>query len=177
MEIKQREVEAEYNKVMNRISGVFYGELGLANAQKYMKGLLSDAERKNGWQIAENQGESTPYTLQQFIYRGTYSADRLRDELRGYVSEELGEEDGVLVVDDTGFMKQGVKSCGVKRQYTGTAGKICNCQVGVFLTYYSSKGHTPLDRRLYIPKEWIDDKARRDEAGVPKEAKFQTKQY
>jgi len=132
MEIRNREVESEYIKLMNRISGVFYGGLGMMNAEKYMKGLLSDAERKNGWQIAENQGESTPYNLQQFIYRGEYSADELRDELRGYVSEELGEEDGVLIVDDTGFIKQGMKSCGVQRQYTGTLGKICNCQLGVF---------------------------------------------
>jgi len=175
MEISNREVEAEYIKMMNRISGVFYGGLGMMNAQKYMRGLLSDAERKNGWQMAENQGESTPYNLQQFIYRGRYSADSLRDELRGYVSEELGEEDGVMVVDDTGFIKQGEKSCGVQRQYTGTLGKKCNCQIGVFLTYGSSKGHTPLDRRLYIPQKWFDDKARCAEAGVPEDAEFQTK--
>ena len=160
---------------MSRISGVFYGELGFANAKKYMKGLLSEAERKNGWQIAEILGESTPYTLQQFIYRGTYSSNSLRDELRGYVSENLGEEDGVLVADDTGFIKQGEKSCGVQRQYTGTLGKICNCQLGVFLTYASSKGHTPLDRRLYIPEGWMEDKERRLEAGVPKELEFATK--
>ena len=175
MEINNREIEAEYNKIMNRISGIFYGELGFGNAQKYMKGLLSEAERKNGWQIAEKQGESTPYNLQQFIYRGTYSADKLRDELRGYISEEIGEEDGTFVLDDTGFIKQGKKSCGVQRQYTGTAGKICNCQVGAFLTYASRKGHCPIDRRLYLPKEWIEDQGRRDEAGVPKEVEFQTK--
>ena len=149
--------------------------MGFANAKKYMKGLLSEAERKNGWQIAEILGESTPYTLQQFIYRGTYSSNSLRDELRGYVSENLGEEDGVLVADDTGFIKQGEKSCGVQRQYTGTLGKICNCQLGVFLTYASSKGHTPLDRRLYIPEGWMEDKERRLEAGVPKELEFATK--
>ena len=175
MEIKVCEAEAEYNKLMNRISGVFFGELGFANAQKYMKGLLSEAERKNGWQIAEIIGESTPYTLQQFIYRGTYSSESLRNELRGYVSENLGEAEGTLVVDDTGFIKQGVKSCGVQRQYTGTLGKVCNCQLGVFLTYASTKGHTPIDRRLYIPQSWIDDKDRREEAGVPEETKFQTK--
>jgi SRSO17 transposase len=161
--------------MMSKISGVFCGEQGFANAQKYMKGLLSEAERKNGWQIAENQGESTPYNLQQFIYRGVWCADELRDELRGYVREELGEPEGVLVADDTGFIKQGEKSCGVQRQYTGTLGKTCNCQIGVFLTYASSKGHTPFDRRLYIPQKWFDDKARCDEAGVPKDTEFQTK--
>lgn len=175
MEIKNQEIETEYNKLMSRISGVFHNELGFSNAKKYITGLMSETKRKNGWQIAEIVGESTPYTLQQFIYRGGYRADELRDELRGYVSEELGEADGVLVTDDTGFIKQGKKSCGVKRQYTGTAGKIENCQIGVFLTYASTKGHTPLDRRLYIPAEWIEDKARRNEAGVAKDTKFQTK--
>ena len=144
MEITNREVETEYNKLMKRISGVFYGGLGFMNAQKYIKGLLSEAERKNGWQIAENQGESTPYNLQQFIYRGVYSAEELRDELRGYVSEELGEPDGVLVTDDTGFIKQGDKSCGVQRQYTGTVGKTANCQLGVF-----KRNKVPLYIRKY----------------------------
>jgi len=175
MEIKNREVESEYIKLMNRISRVFYGGLGMMNAQKYIRGLLSDAERKNGWQIAEKTGESAPYNVQQFINRGVYSSNELRDELRGYVSEELGESDGVMIVDDTGFIKQGEKSCGVQRQYTGTVGKTANCQLGVFLSYSSSKGHTPIDRRLYLPQKWIDDKKRRDEAGVPKDAKFQTK--
>ena len=132
MEIKVREAEAEYNKLMNRVGEVFFSELGFENAQKYMKGLLSSAERKNGWQLSEITGESTPYKLQQFIYRGSYSADKIRDITREYVSENLGEADGVMVVDDTGFIKQGDKSCGVQRQYTGTLGKICNCQLGVF---------------------------------------------
>ena len=175
MEIKSQEIEEEYNKLMSRISGVFHSDLGFSNAKKYMKGLLSGADRKNGWQIAEMVGESTPYTLQQFIYRGGYSSDTLRDELRCYVSDELGEDDGVMIVDDTGFIKQGDKSCGVQRQYTGTTGKTCNCQIGVFLTYASSKGHTPLDRRLYIPEKWFADKARCAEAGIPEDLEFQTK--
>jgi len=175
MEIKVREAEEEYNKLMNRIGEVFFSDLGFENAQKYMKGLLSSATRKNGWQLSEITGESTPYKLQQFIYRGSYSADKIRDITREYASENLGEPDGVLVVDDTGFIKQGEKSCGVQRQYTGTMGKICNCQLGVFLTYASSKGHTPIDRRLYMPKAWTEDKARCEEAGVPEELKFRTK--
>ena len=117
--------------------------------QKYLRGLLGNAERKNGWQMAEYLGESTPYGIQQFIYRGRYRADGLRNELREYVAEELGDEDGVLVLDETGFLKQGKKSCGVQRQYSGTAGRIENCQIGVFMTYASSKGHSPIDRRLY----------------------------
>jgi len=175
MEIKKSEAEAEYNKLMNRLGGVFYSDLGFANAEKYMKGLLSSASRKNGWQVSEIVGESTPYKLQQFIYRGSYSADKIRDIEREYVSEELGEEEGIMVADDTGFIKQGDKSCGVQRQYTGTLGKICNCQLGVFLTYASSKGHTPIDRRLYMPEKWMNDKARRDEAGVPEDLEFATK--
>jgi len=175
MEIKEREAEAEYNKLMKRIGEVFFSDLGFENAQKYMKGLLSGASRKNGWQLSEITGESTPYKLQQFIYRGSYSADKIRDITRDYVNENLGEEDGVMVADDTGFIKQGKKSCGVQRQYTGTLGKICNCQLGVFLTYASSKGHTPIDRRLYMPEVWVDDKPRCTEAGVPEDLKFQTK--
>jgi len=175
MEIKVREAEEEYNKMMNRLGEAFYSDLGFENAQKYMKGLLSSAGRKNGWQLSEIIGESTPYKLQQFIYRGSYSADKVRDITREYVRENLGEEDGVLVVDDTGFVKQGKKSCGVQRQYTGTMGKICNCQLGVFLTYASRKGHTPIDRRLYMPEVWIEDKPRCTEAGVPEELKFATK--
>lgn len=175
MRIEARVLEESYNKLLSRISKIFFSESGFKNAQKYIKGLLGEAERKNGWQIAETIGESTPYNLQQFIYRGRYNADLLRDELLGYVSEELGEEDGVLVVDDTGFIKQGKKSCGVQRQYTGTVGKIANCQIGVFLTYASKKGHAAIDRRLYIPKVWCEDGERRMEAGIPPELKFQTK--
>ena len=100
-----------------------------------MRGLLSPIERKNGWQISEVMGETTPYSIQQFLYRGQFNADNLRNHLREYVNEKLGESDGVLVVDETGFLKQRKMSCGVKRQYSGTAGRIENCQIGVFLTY------------------------------------------
>jgi len=173
--IKEGEIEQEYNGLMTRISGEFANELGYRNAENYVKGLLGTAERKNGWQLSEYIGENSPYKMQQFLYRGEYSAEGLRDELRSYVGEKLGEAEGILVVDDTGFIKQGKKSCGVKRQYTGTVGKVANCQIGVFLTYASTRGHSAIDRRLYIPKEWIEDTERRKEAGVPKEAKFQTK--
>jgi SRSO17 transposase len=175
MERNNREIEVEYSKLMNRIGNVFFGELGYKNAQNYIRGLIGSAERKNGWQLSEYIGEKSPEKLQQFIYRGSYSADALRDELRGYVAENIGEEDGVMVVDDTGFIKQGVKSCGVQRQYTGTLGKICNCQIGVFLTYASSRGHSPIDRRLYIPESWLEDRTRSREAGIPEDTKFQTK--
>ena len=173
--LKNLEIEQEYDEIVNRIGKVFANESGYRNARNYIKGLLGTAERKNGWQLSENIGEATPYKMQQFIYRGEYKSDAIRDEVRRYIGEKIGEADGVFVVDDTGFMKQGVKSCGVKRQYTGTAGKVTNCQIGVFLTYVSRHGHSPIDRRLYIPEEWVTDSKRRAEAGIPEEFEFQTK--
>ena len=175
MDISRGEVEKEYNKLTQRLEMIFASEAGFQNMRKYLKSLLGNAERKNGWQISEYLGETTPYAMQQFLYRGRFSADNLRDELRSYVSENLGEEDGVIVVDETGFLKQGKHSCGVKRQYSGTAGRVENCQIGVFLTYSSSKGHSPIDRRLYIPQEWIDDSPRLEKARVPKTLTFRTK--
>ena len=118
MEITVCEVEAEYNKEMNRLGEVFFSDLVFENAEKYMKGLQSSASRKNGWQLSEIVGESTPYKLQQHIYRGRYSADKMRDITREYAVENLGEKDGVKVADDTGFIKQGEKSCGVQRQWS-----------------------------------------------------------
>jgi len=170
-----RDVESEFIRFMNRLGGVFASERGFKTCQKYIKGLLGPAERKNGWQLSEALGETTPYEIQQFLYRGRFSSDEIQDVLREYVGEELGEEDGVMVIDETGFLKQGKKSCGVKRQYSGTAGRIENCQIGVFLTYASQKGHSPIDRRLYIPEDWNNDEGRRKEAGVPETVTFQTK--
>jgi len=167
--------EQGYNELLDRTKGVFAGLSGFTMAQSYVRGLLGTAERKNGWQMAEYLGKTTPYAIQQFLYRGRYSADALRNTQREYVGEKLGEKDGVLVVDETGFLKQGKKSCGVKRQYSGTAGRIENCQIGVFLTYASTKGHCPIDRRLYLPEEWINDEQRRKAAGVPEDVEFQTK--
>ena len=175
MEIKTKKVQEEFDKAMNKIAPIFFSELGLTNAKKYITGLLGPSERKNGWQLSEYMGEETPYKLQQFIYRGRYDADKLRDASREYIAEEIGDPEGVLVVDDTGFIKQGKKSCGVKRQYSGTAGKIENCQIGVFLTYSSQKGHAPIDRRLYIPEEWMNDAERLKEANVPDTLTFKTK--
>lgn len=168
-------IEEEFTRLLSLLAPVFANISGLQNAENYLKGLLSSAERKNGWQIAESQGEETPSSIQQFIYRGKYSADTLRDVLSDYVCEILGEDDGVLVVDETGFLKQGKMSCGVKRQYSGTAGKVANCQIGTFVIYASKKGHAPIDRRLYIPSDWIEDRDRCTEAGVPDSVEFQTK--
>jgi len=165
----------EIEGLIQRIGKRYVTRNGRETAQKYLLGLLSSAERKNGWQMAEQLGESTPYKIQQFLYRGNWNANHVRDDLRSYASERLGEATGVLVVDETGFLKQGKKSAGVKRQYSGTAGRIENCQIGVFLTYAGTKGYTMIDRELYLPKEWIEDKGRCAEAGIPVDALFRTK--
>ena len=148
MEFQNLEMNSAYLDLTNRISRVFPSEAGFEKAKKYLFGLLSPIERKNGWQMAEAVGATTPYSLQQFIYRGKFNPDTLCNKLQCYVNDHLGDEDGTLVVDETGFLKQGKMSCGVKRQYSGTAGRIENCQIGVFLTYSSHIGHTPIDRGL-----------------------------
>ncbi len=144
-------------------------------AYDYLRALLSPIERKNGWQIAELIGDATPDGVQRLLATALWDAAKVRDDLQSYVVAHLGDEDGVLVVDETGFLKKGTKSVGVKRQYTGTAGKRENCQIGVFLAYATSRGRTFLDRDLYLPQEWAADTPRREEAGVPKELAFQTK--
>ncbi len=144
-------------------------------AAKYIRGLMAPVERKNGWQIAEAIGDKAPDLTQRLLYQAKWDADAARDELQQIVVETLGDEEGIGVVDETGFLKKGTKSVGVKRQYTGTAGKKENCQIGVFLAYATPKGHAFLDRRLYLPKEWCADAERCAEAKIPEEVEFQTK--
>src|SRR6187431_3259938 len=144
-------------------------------ARAYLQGLLCPVERKNGWQLAENAGDRTPDGVQDFLARMRWDADQVRDDLQAYVVAQLGDADGVLVLDETGFVKKGTKSVGVQRQYSGTAGRIENCQVGVFLGYASRHGHALLDRALYLPKTWAGDEERRSAAGVPAETAFATK--
>jgi len=141
----------------------------------YLRGLISLIERKNGWQLAEEAGDQTPYGVQHLLGRAEWDAGEVRDDLRSYVIEHLGDEQAVLVVDETGFLKKGDKSAGVQRQYSGTAGRIENCQIGVFLAYASPKGRTFIDRELYLPEQWARDQARRREAGVPEAVRFATK--
>ena len=145
------------------------------HACAYLRGLLSGAERKNGWQLAEETGYTQPRSIQRVMDRSVWDADALSDELRAYVVAELGDPAGVLVVDETGFLKQGTHSVGVKRQYSGTAGRIENCQIGVFLSYASPRGRTGLDRALYLPQEWATAAARCTAAGVPEQTTCQTK--
>ena len=146
-----------------------------ARAGVYVQGLLSAAERKNGWTLAEQAGDATPDAMQRLLNHADWDADAVRDDLRGYVVEQLGDDAAVLVVDETGFLKKGTKSAGVARQYSGTAGRIENCQVGVFLAYATPAGRTFLDRELYLPRAWIDDRDRCAEAGIGPEVEFQTK--
>lgn len=140
-----------------------------------MRGLMSHIPRKNGWQLAEYVGEETPDGIQRLLNAAVWNVDGVRDDLRSYVVEELGTPEATLVIDETGFLKKGTQSVGVKRQYSGTAGRIENCQIGVFLAYASAKGHALIDRELYLPKEWAADSKRRKEARVPDETTFQTK--
>ena len=144
-------------------------------AAAYLKGLLAPVERKNGWQLAEAAGDRTPDGVQEFLSRVRWDADAVRDDLRAYVGQHLGDAGAVLILDETGFLKKGDKSAGVQRQYSGTAGRIENCQVGVFLAYASRYGRTLLDRALYLPDSWVTDGARRAEAGIPEAVAFATK--
>jgi SRSO17 transposase len=158
-----------------RIAGRFRRSEARERAKRYLAGLLARVERKNGWQLAEHLGEPGPQGVQRLLNAADWDADAVRDDLRTYVAEHLGTPAGVLIVDETGFLKKGIKSVGVQRQYSGTAGRIENCQIGVFVGYASAKGRTFLDRELYLPKEWTMDTARCREAGVPAAVAFATK--
>jgi len=161
--------------VGDRLSDHFARSEVRQRAREYLHGLLSEAERKNSWQLAEVAGNATPYGIQHLLGRANWDADAVRDDLREYVIEHLADAKSSLIVDETGFIKKGEKSVGVKRQYTGTVGKRENCQVGVFLAYASSRGQAFIDRELYLPEEWADDRDRRERAGVPEQVKMRTK--
>src|SRR3954447_14747111 len=145
-------------------------------ARRYLVGLLERVERKNGWQLAETIGEAGPRGVQRLLSAATWDADAVRDDLRAYVVDHLGDPvSGVLILDDTGFVKKGDKSCGVGRQYTGTVGDTANAQVGVFLAYASGRGAAFVDRALYLPRGWTDDPGRCRGAGIPRTVRFATK--
>jgi SRSO17 transposase len=144
-------------------------------APAYLRGLISSIERKHGWQLAEAAGKPTPYGVQHVLGRAVWGAEAVRDDLRAYVVEHLGDAGAVLVVDETGFVKKGVQSVGVARQYSGTAGRVENCQIGVFLAYATKRGRTFLDRALYLPRQWAPDAARRAASGVPAAMSVATK--
>jgi SRSO17 transposase len=165
----------ELDAVGDRLGPHFARSEPRQRALGYVRGLLSATERKNGWQLAEHLGDPTPDGVQHLLARASWDADAVRDDLTRYVADHLGQPDGVLVVDETGFLKKGTKSVGVGRQYSGTAGRIENCQIGVFLGYVTGRGRALLDRALYLPKDWAQDRKRRKAAGVPKDVAFATK--
>jgi SRSO17 transposase len=161
--------------VKARIRSLFRQKRVLASAGQFLDGLLGNESRKTGWMRAEAAGDPGPWRQQAILGRGRWDADALRDIVRDYALETLTDEEAVLVVDETGFLKQGKASCGVARQYTGSAGKITNCQIGVFACYVSRYGHAFIDRSLYLPKEWTDDRGRLTTAHVPENVGFATK--
>lgn len=160
--------------VKARMRPLFRRELA-ASAEGFLDGLLGEERRKTGWMRAEAAGDPGPWRQQAILGRGRWDADALRDIVRDYALETLADRDAVLVIDETGFLKQGKASCGVARQYTGSAGKITNCQIGVFATYVSRHGHAFIDRALYLPKAWTEDRARLTKAHVPESVSFATK--
>jgi SRSO17 transposase len=158
-----------------RIAGRFVRAEPRRRVLAYLRGLLGNVGRKNGWQLAEHAGERTPDGMQRLLATADWDPDGVRDDLREYVVEHLGDPAAVLVVDETGFLKKGTTSVGVQRQYSGTAGKIDNCQLGVFLAYASAKGRAMIDRELYLPERWTDDPPRCRAARVPEQVQFRTK--
>src|ERR687886_1884320 len=162
-------------EVERRLAPFFARAEARQQALAYLRGLLSPVERKNSWQLAEVVGATNPYGLQHLLGRADWDADAVRDELHRYVTAYFGDADAVVVIDETGFLKKGRMSAGVARQYSGTAGRIENVQIGVFLTYASRHGPTLLDRELYLPKEWTDDRERCEQAGIPRTRTLQTK--
>jgi len=165
-----------FDEVMARIAGRFGRVEPRATARGYLLGLLSSVERKNCWQLAEQAGHTRPGPMQRLLRYARWDADAVRDDLRAYAAEHLGADGGVLVVDETGFLKKGRSSAGVQRPYTGTAGRIENTQVGVFLALATSRGRALIDRRLYLPEHsWANDPERRTAAGMPETVQFATK--
>src|SRR5258708_2857234 len=156
-----------FQEICQRLGKHFGRSEARERVGRYLLGLLSDVERKNGWQIAEKMYELGPQGMQRLLNATVWDVEAVRDELRAYVIEQLGEPDGVLIADETGFVKKGLTSVGVTRQYSGTAGRIENQQVGVFLAYASRQGAAFIDRELYLPEEWTNDQARCQAAGVP----------
>lgn len=175
--------DAQFAAFHERFAPSFFRAEVRERSRRYLRALLDVVERKNGWQLAEAMGEADPNGTQRLLFEAVWDEDAVRDELERFVAEQFGDaEHGIFVLDESAFPKKGPKSVGVKRQYCGDTrafggvpGKKENCQVGVFLTYVSPRGHVFLDRRLYLPEDWAADEERRTEAGVPKEVTFQTK--
>jgi SRSO17 transposase len=158
-----------------RVAGRFARVEPRRQARAYVRGLLAPVERKNSWQLAEAAGDAAPDRMQRLLGNARWDPRGIRDDLREYVLAGLGDDSGVLIVDETGFLKKGAGSAGVQRQYSGTAGRVENCQLGVFLAYASARGRALIDAELYLPKSWLTDRARCARAGIPQETTFATK--
>jgi SRSO17 transposase len=165
----------ELERLHARIAPRFVRTEPRRRALAYLKGIVSSVERKNGWHLAEHAGEARPDGMQRLLNSAAWDADLVRDDLRTYILERLGDPQAILVIDETSFRKRGKKSAGVANQHCGTTGSLENCQVGVFLAYVSRLGHTLLDRELYLPLRWIEDRERCQEAGIPEGVRFRTK--
>lgn len=168
-------VQETVQETMNRLRPYFRRQKAHRHAEDYLRGLIADVERKNGWQLAEHAGYNHPRGIQRVLDRYAWDSGVVREDLRRYVITELGDPNGVLVVDETGFVKQGKHSVGVARQYCGTLGKIANCQIGVFLGYASTRGHTGIDGSLFVPQGWFHDPGRCQKVGIPSGTVHQTK--
>jgi SRSO17 transposase len=165
----------ELDRLHARIASRFARAEPRARVRAYVAGLAAGLERKNGWTLAEQAGEVSPDGMQRLLRKADWDVGGVRDDVRDYIVEHLGSADGVLIVDETGFVKKGLRSAGVQRQYSGTAGRIENSQIGTFLAYASSRGHALIDRELYLPKSWTEDRHRCRSAGVPDEVEFAKK--
>jgi SRSO17 transposase len=167
--------QEELERLHARMADLFARSEVRQRSLSYLQGLLSGCERKNSWQVAEWVGDGSPDGMQYLLDRSRWDANMMQGRLSEYVKEELGSTEAVLVLDETGFLKKGVHSAGVQRQYSGTAGRIENCQIGVFLCYASTRGYALLDRELYLPQDWVENKPRCRAAGVPEQIEFTTK--
>jgi SRSO17 transposase len=170
-----RELKPELDSFVERYAPLFGREENAVHARSWIDGLLAGGDRRNAENIAENVKGGVVRTLQKFIAQNAWNDDEPLQEMQQHIKEVLGEEDGIIIVDETGFPKKGTKSVGVARQYSGILGKVDNCQIGVFLDYHSRRGHTLCDRRLFLPEVWTKDRNRCDEAGVPAGVIFRTK--
>jgi len=164
-----------FDELLGRVAGRFTRVEPRRRVRAFVAGLLAELPRKNCWTIAEHAGEASPDGMQHLLARAVWDADAVRDDVRGYVVEQLADPDAVLAVDETGDLKKGTATVGVQRQYTGTAGRIENAQVGVYLTYAAPRGHALIDRELYLPRSWAGDPARCKRAGIPGRVRFATK--
>ena len=167
--------EDELENLFARVAGRFSRVEPRKRAFAYVRGLLAPLERRNGWTLAEQAGDRSPDAMQALLTSSAWDPDAVRDDVRGYVVDRIGDPAGVLIADETGFVKKGRRSAGVQRQYSGTAGRTENCQIGTFLCYATSTGRALIDRELYVPRSWTDDRERCRAAAIPDEVEFATK--